>query len=47
MEAIGYLTIALVVMVIVYVMYRVIFLAKPKSKHPHKPHFTLKIEPDV
>lgn len=47
MEAIGYLVIALVVMVIAYTVYRVTFLAKPKFKHPHKPHFTLKIEPEA
>lgn len=45
METIGYLIITLAVMVIIYMVYRYTFLAKPKSTHPHKPHFTLKIEP--
>lgn len=47
METIGYLIITLIVMVIAYTVYRVTFLAKPKSKHPRKPNFTLKIEPEA
>lgn len=45
MEQIGYLIITLAVMIVIYMVYRHIFLVKPKSKHPHKPHFTLRIEP--
>lgn len=47
MKLIGYLLIALTVMVAIYIVYRRTFLTKPKSKLPHHPHFTLKIEPEI
>lgn len=47
MKLIGYLLIALTVIVVVYIGYRRTFLTKPKSKLPPHPHFTLKIEPEI
>lgn len=47
MKAIGYLLIILAIMIVMYVVYRNTFLIKRKSKATHKPHFTLKIEPEI
>lgn len=41
-----YLLMVLGISVVVYLFYRYIFLKNPKKKLPHKPHFTLKIEPE-
>lgn len=41
-----YLLMALGFSVVAYLFYRYIFLKTPKEKLPHKPHFTLKIEPE-
>jgi cytochrome bd-type quinol oxidase subunit 2 len=41
----GYLMIALLLIIIAYVFYRYGFLQKHTS-HPKKPHFTLKIHHD-
>ncbi len=43
---IRYLLIALAIIIVAYVFYRLYFLQKPKSPHSQKPHFTLKIESD-
>lgn len=47
MKVIGYLLVGLAVMVVMYMVYRRTFLVKPKSKPTQKPHFTLKIEPEI
>lgn len=47
MKGIGYLLITLVIMIVIYMVYRNTFLIKRKSKSAHKPHFTLKIEPEI
>lgn len=47
MKAIGYLLIALAIMVVIYGVYRRTFLTKHKTKSEPKPHFTLKIEPEI
>lgn len=41
---IGYLLIALAVIIIAYIGYRHYFFNKDKTGNPMKPHFTLKIE---
>ncbi len=41
-----YLLIALGFSAVVYLFYRYVFLKNPKEELPHKPHFTLKIEPE-
>jgi len=41
---IGFLIIALTVMMIAYAFYRHYFFHKPHSKHSEKPYFTFKIE---
>lgn len=41
---ISYLLIFLIAIIVAYVFYRHYFFHKPKSHHPAKPHFTLKIE---
>lgn len=46
MGKINLLIIGLAVSVIIYIIYRHTFLKTPKKKMPHKPHFTLKIEPE-
>lgn len=43
---IAYLLIALAIIIVAYIFYRLYFLQKPKNIHTKKPHFTLKIESD-
>lgn len=47
MKAVGYLLVTLVIMIVVYAVYRNTFLIKRKPKSTPKSHFTLKIEPEI
>jgi hypothetical protein len=46
MDNLNFLLVGLGISVIIYVLYRHTFLKSPKKKMSHKPHFTLKIEPE-
>jgi len=46
MGTLNYLLIALSISALLYLFYRHAFLKSSKEELPHKPHFTLKIEPE-